>query len=52
MLNKVRKTSWRKTQLWGLYKTQGGSVTKLWWFGFQSFVLAKSVKPSKTKILA
>ena len=25
MLNKVRKTSWRKTQLWGLYKTQDGS---------------------------
>jgi hypothetical protein len=25
MLNTVRHKSWRKTQLWGLHKTQGGS---------------------------
>ena len=25
MLNTVRQKHWRKTQLWGLHKTQGGS---------------------------
>ena len=29
MLNTVRQKHWRKTQLWGLHKTQGGSIAWL-----------------------